>query len=549
VGSDLSFVDDGTPVGDQALSVTLPAPAVRAGFASAPSKSLAKRAIHGSVWTFAGYGSSQLMRFGANIILTRLLFPRAFGQMALINVLMQGLQMFSDLGIGPAIIKHNRTHDPEFFNTAWTMQVIRGVVLWLVACAMAAPVAMFYQTPMLTTMIPVAALTALIAVFSSTKLYIEGRELRLARLVGIELLTQIVSIFVMILLAKYWGSVWALVLGGLVGTLLKTLLSHIALPGMTNRFCWDRPSAHKLYHFGRWIFVSTLFTFLAMQSDRLLLGRLIPLEMLGVYSIALGMVSIGIGVFEQFTNRILMPAMAHFRRESRHRFNDVVLKSRNLILSAAAVAVANVILMAPTLFDWLYDARYHEAGRISQWLGFGLWFTLLQRTSQASLLAAGRSKALALANAVNCFVTIVAAPLGFHLWGLEGFIGGWTLGNLAAVLIVDTALARDGIELRWQDAVLTAGLLTFVMVGFSMHHVLRENFAWNQPHWLIELLPPALLSIAAGVVIYLDYRKSEFAYSRILSRELGGMAAPMPDDASGILSNDPVSGLNGRTFE
>ena len=543
---EISFPEDAVSLDDEAVGAALPALAERGGPTGSPAESLTRRAIHGSVLTFVGYGGSQLIRLGANIVLTHLLFPRAFGLMVLINVLMQGLQMFSDLGIGPAIIKHTRAHDPDFFNTAWTIQVIRGFVLWLAGCAMAVPVASFYGTPMLASMIPVAALTALISGFNSTKLFIEGRELRLARVIGIEVLSQIVSLSVMILLATYWGSVWSLVLGGVLGTLLKALLSHIALPGMTNRFCWDRPSAHHLYHFGRWIFVSTLFTFLAMQSDRLLLGRLTSIEELGIYSIALGMVSIGTGVFEQFANRILMPAMAHYRRESLHQFENVVLKTHRLILSAAAIAVANMILLGPALFDLLYDPRYHAAGKISQWLGLGLWFTLLQRTSQASLLAAGRSGALALANASNCFVTLIAAPIAFHFWGLEGFIAGWTLGNLVATVIVDTSLARDGIELRWQSAALTLALLAFVVIGFGLQRLFGSQFAQNEHPWFLDLLSPVILSTVAVAVMYFDYRNSALGRSRALARKVAGRTVALPEDAAETLSTSAASGVNGR---
>jgi len=37
--------------------------------------SLKKLAIRGAIWTFAGYGTSQILRFANNLILTRLLVP------------------------------------------------------------------------------------------------------------------------------------------------------------------------------------------------------------------------------------------------------------------------------------------------------------------------------------------------------------------------------------------------------------------------------------------------------------------------------------------
>ena len=89
------------------------------------------RAMRSSAWTIFGFVASQAVRFGSNLILTRLLFPEAFGMMALVTVAMVGLGNFSDVGTGPAIAYNRRGDDPDFLDTAWTLHVIRGVLLWL----------------------------------------------------------------------------------------------------------------------------------------------------------------------------------------------------------------------------------------------------------------------------------------------------------------------------------------------------------------------------------------------------------------------------------
>src|SRR4051812_36532958 len=81
-----------------------------------PAASLKMRALRGSLWTILGYGGSQVLRLAGNVILTRLLFPEAFGQMVLVNVFLQGLHMFSDVGIGPSLIQSKRGDDPDFLN-------------------------------------------------------------------------------------------------------------------------------------------------------------------------------------------------------------------------------------------------------------------------------------------------------------------------------------------------------------------------------------------------------------------------------------------------
>ena len=229
----MTEIDAITPDSEQA--VLKPAESVSSGMAIPAETSLRAKAIRGSVWTILGYGTGQVLRLGSNLILTRLLFPEAFGLMALVNVFMQGLAMFSDVGIGPSIIQNKRGDDPVFLNTAWTIQVVRGVALWIVSCLIAWPVAKLYGQPMLFQLLPVAGLTALIAGFNSTSLFTCNRNLALGRLTILDFVTQVISISVMCFWAWLFPSVWALVGGGLTGAFIKMILSHTTLPGSAGK--------------------------------------------------------------------------------------------------------------------------------------------------------------------------------------------------------------------------------------------------------------------------------------------------------------------------
>src|SRR5258708_38799692 len=114
-----------------------------------------------------GYAASQLLRLASNLILTRLLFPAVFGEVALVFIFIQGLAMFSDVGTGPAIIQNHRGDDPSFINTAWTIQSARGAILWLASWAISWPLAAFYGQPALPWLIPAACFTALLGGFES----------------------------------------------------------------------------------------------------------------------------------------------------------------------------------------------------------------------------------------------------------------------------------------------------------------------------------------------------------------------------------------------
>ncbi len=216
--------------------------------ASVASKPTLKfRAIRGSFWTVAGYGGSQVLRLGGNLVLTRLLFPEAFGLMALVQVFMQGLQMFSDFGIAPSIIQNPKGNTPEFLNTAWTLQVLRGFGLWVLTFVIAIPAARFYGEPQLAQLLPAVGITAFISGMNSTRLATVNRQMELGRLTLIELGAYVAGLLVMVLGSWLYPTVWMLVLGGVINAFFKLLMSHTCLPGESNWFCWDQDAIARLH--------------------------------------------------------------------------------------------------------------------------------------------------------------------------------------------------------------------------------------------------------------------------------------------------------------
>lgn len=247
---------------------------------------LRAKAMRGSGWTIAGFGASQVLRLGSNLILTRLLFPEAFGLMALAQVFLQGLNMLSDIGVGPSIVQNKRGDDPDFLATAWTMQVIRGFTLCLGMCALAYPASKIYHEPLLIPILMLIGTTAVVTGFQSIGMATASRKMALGKLTAITLVSQSVGIAVMVGWA--WGSptVWALVAGGIASAIARVSLGHRALGSAGNRFHFERSAATDIFHFGKWIFLATAMTYFGGQGLRLVQGLFVPIETLGIIAVA-----------------------------------------------------------------------------------------------------------------------------------------------------------------------------------------------------------------------------------------------------------------------
>lgn len=422
--------------------------------------------LRGSIWTLGGYGATQLLRLGSNLILTRLLFPDAFGLMSLVSVFMQGLQMFSDIGIGPAIIQNKQGDDPKFLNTAWTMQIVRGFVLWMVSCLIAWPVAEFYAEPMLKELLPVVGMTAAINGFQTTAVFTANRRLQLGRLTILRIIHQIVAIVVLVVWAWCHRSVWALAGGGVVTAAIMCPLGFWMMRSHPHRLHWNRESGRNLLRFGRWIFVGTILTFLAGQIDRLVLGKYASMEYLGVYSIALMLVTLPRDVLGKLVTAILFPVLSQCARKEPARLTARIRLAREVLLPVGVLAVTGIVLGAPVFISLLYDARYSDAGWIAQWLTVFVWFGILQVTAEQTLLALGETFWLAISNLCKVVSIVVGCAVGFQIGGIAGFVLGMGIGAAAGYLVIQWQLHRRGISLIGQDAKFS--LIAVVVAGSGL---------------------------------------------------------------------------------
>ena len=399
--------------------------------ASAPS--LRRLSFQGAAWTMAGYGASQALRLASNLLLTRLLAPEHFGLMALVSVFMIGLAMFSDVGIGPNVIQHERGRDPDFLNTAWTVQVIRGFMLSFICLIAAWPFANFYGDPLLLGLIPVAGLACIVSGFNSTSIFTLNRELALGRLTLLELASQGAAIALMLGLAQVYPSIWVLVAGALFAALVKMLGSHWWLPGIRNRLRWDKPTVGALVKFGRWVFLTTMLSFFINSAASLILGKFMSMADLGLFAIAATLAKAVENIYEQVSIRVLLPVYARIKSLSIEELRVRIFKIRLAIIFSFLPPLWIIVVFGQQIIDLLFDARYHDAGWMFRTYGAGL-IPLVIAGIGPFYLARGDSLLTFKLEGFK-FVSFVAAiSLGGWLAGANGIIVGLAAQNCLVYL-------------------------------------------------------------------------------------------------------------------
>jgi O-antigen/teichoic acid export membrane protein len=430
--------------------------------------SLKTLAIRGAIWTIAGYGAGQLLRLGGNLVLTRLLEPKLFGLMTLVFVFITALHLFSDLGIGVSVIQNKRGDDPVFLNTAWTLQVVRGVFLWVCALLIAWPVSHFYEERQLLWLIPVVALTTVISGFNSTSLYSLNRHMEVSKVAMFEFGGQAITIGVAIAWASFDRSIRALVIGSLVSSLAQLVWSYRMIPNSSQKFTWEKESVKELFSFGKWIFISTAITFFAEQADRLILGKLLPLELLGVYGVAMTFADLPRQVTSALSSKVIFPAISKIADLPRQEIRAKLLHNRRLILLALTFGLSLLVCFGDFLIKVLYDQRYIDAAWMLPILALGIWPRMLCNTNEPSLLAIAKPQYGTFAHTSRFLFTSIGVLVGFHYFKVLGAVVAVAFNDLVYYSAINYGLWREGLSCLMQDLLATlllVGLLALGLIG------------------------------------------------------------------------------------
>lgn len=371
------------------------------------------------------------------MVLTRLLIPEMFGLMAVVNMLIFGLHLISDVGLPQNLIQSKRGNDKVFVDTVWSMQILRGVLMALLALFLAVgvyllgqanywPADVVYANAQLPYLIVVCASVAVIDGFISTNVAMANRNLNLGRISVLEFTGQIVGIVAMVGFAFIHKSVWALVAGSFCSSVARVILSHTLFPGAKNRFRLDRSSIHEIFKFGQWMFLSSILGFLASGGDRLILGGLVSAQVLGLYSVAFFIVGAFQEVFSKIMSSVAFPVLSEVMRDRPQDLKKTYYKFRLYFDIPILFATGLLFTSGHWLIDFFYDERYRYAGYMLSILSVGLFESRYGLAGQC-YLAMGKPKFLVVVIVCRVVALFVAMPLAFAAYGLEGAL--WVAGT------------------------------------------------------------------------------------------------------------------------
>ena len=416
----------------------------------------------GMSWTVVTFGLAQFVRLIASIILTRLLTPELFGIMAIVNSVRTGIDLMSDVGFGQSLVQNKNGDRPKFYNTVWTLKLLRGVALWIVCAGVALPAAHFYNSPILAWVLPVSALYFIFEGFSSISPSLLQRRLRVRDLNVLSLAFEFIQDLALVVLAYFYRSIWPLVLGLVIGSAAKMVISFFLLPDVKLKFFIAKNYARQILHFGRWVFLSSVIYFLSMNFDRLYLAKAAPLAMLGIYGIARGISDMMISLVVRVCNLMVFPYVASSSHISPAQLHKKLGPTRLKLLLLTALGLSVFAAIADLPVKIVYDARYHAAAGMLPFTTLGVWFSAICSINESVLLGLGKPQYSAMGNAFKFAWMLVGLPFAYAWHGFYGVIMVVAVSDAFRYIPIFVGQLRTRFFFGFQDLLLTVVMFSFL---------------------------------------------------------------------------------------
>jgi O-antigen/teichoic acid export membrane protein len=368
----------------------------------------------------AGYGVSTVLRFVSRLALAKFLHDSTpMGDVAIVVVILAGLEMISDLGIGFNIVQHKRGDDSAFLGTAFSVQAIRGVGIWGIASLLAAPVAWIYHDSDLTPLLLFGALSTLFRAFANPGVWVLTRRVDLKGPTLLTIASEIAGFAITIAWSILAPSAWAIVAGTVASALVYSAGSHLL--GVRASFAWDGKVARQIAQFGGWMMLSSSTYFLSSRGETLMLRGSIPDVQFGCFAFASMLVTTPVAAITQLASQVFFPTLAASIREDPNKALRLYTRSKWIFTALALCFAGGGMILGPSIVHILgLKSSFVGLEWMVQFLGLRAALDIYTAPTGTVLFASGASRYSAIANIVRLIFLVLGLLLTVKVWGLQG---------------------------------------------------------------------------------------------------------------------------------
>lgn len=320
---------------------------------------LQSKAINGAQWNTLSTGVLTVTQIVKISILTRLLESSDFGLLAIVNLVLGFVTLFSDLGIRVAIIHKQNITEKEYSSLYW-LSIIISIILFLILCGLAPLAAIFYKESQLTHLIILMGSVIVISALGNQFSTILAKNLDFKLISCVNIVTSIIGLCTAVILAILHFGIYSMIYSAIVQSLLSSIF-----------FLWAGRKEYRLrFHLsfkevldflriGGFQTGAQLLDYISNQIDVMLIGHYFQMNELGIYNLAKQLILHPSRLINPIINNVAAPIFSKIQQNA-SLIKESYLKLLNLLSSINFPIFFLMFIYADPIVRILYGADFME---------------------------------------------------------------------------------------------------------------------------------------------------------------------------------------------
>jgi O-antigen/teichoic acid export membrane protein len=411
-------------------------------------------------WTERGLGLL------STLVLVRLLSPEDFGMVAMAMSFILMAEMFSAFAFDIALI-HDQKAGPDHYNSAWTAEILLGATIAIVMWVFAYPISLFYEQPDLVALIAVLALGPLANGLENIGVVAFRKDLEFHKEFAFQVSRKIISFIVVVPLAFWLRSYWALVGGIIASKAGASVLSYWAHP-FRPKICFKE--LRSLLSFSKWLLLNNIVNFLKERSTDFFVGKIQGPATLGLFNVSYEFANLPTTEIGMPVNRALLPGFAKLGNEP----DGIRQTMRNAVGLVALIAVPTglgLFSVAPYFVPVVLGEKWLPSVAVMELLSINSSILVFHGTIVTLFIALGRPY---IATMINLFFVVVLVSGLVMLVGDQGAVGAaWSM-LIACIVSTPVYLLQAKRHCGVPFSTFIAGAYRPVLAGLAMIVAVRS---------------------------------------------------------------------------
>lgn len=441
-------------------------------------ESLGSRVAAAAAWMVGFRWFDRLIGLMSVAILARLLQPEDFGIVGYAMLLIGLLELFAATSTDTELIRHKAVDD-AYMNAAWTINIVRGLVLAALMLALALPAAEFFHEPRLSAIMWVLAAMPLLGALENVGVVEFRKNLEFDREFKFLLATRILGTLATLALAFALRTYWALAIGSLLRVALRAALSFLFHPFRPRLSVAKVP---EMFRFSRWMMIQNLVAGIYERLPGFVIGRELSSNALAFFNVGKEIAELSTTELRAPIRRALYPGLATLS-DRRDRVTDILVESTGMLALLTLPISLGIALVADDLVPIFLGAQWQPAIGVLQPLAVAASITSISTNSQLAYMALNRPHLAAITGSLRLLVLLAAFATITPLHGLDAMAYA-VAGASSLMIVVEYALVSRilAIDARRFSAVVWRP----IVAGFAMCAAV----------WLVRalLVPPSDLT-------------------------------------------------------